>query len=94
MRFLVNQAVLPVPGSDEGIVLLEYWAQPQHGFRNLMRCRPDGSVVWRAELPDERDDAYVEVRWTAEGLQAGSWSGYQVLFDPDNGRIISLTFTK
>lgn len=85
---------LPVPGSDDCLVLLEYWARAQHGFQNLLRVRPDGAIVWRAELPDPRDDAYVGFRWIDQTLSAGSWSGYQVVLDPHTGRICSMSFTK
>ena len=86
--------VLPVPDSDDCLVLLLYDRGPATAFRNLLRCRPDGVVVWRAELPDRGADAYVGVRWMGEHLVAGSWSGFEVRLDPGTGRILEQTFTK
>ena len=60
------QTVLPVASSEDCIVLLRYgYGKGQEGgyhpFSNLIRCRPDGSVVWWAELPtNHRDETYTE----------------------------------
>lgn len=85
---------LAVPGSNDCLVLLEYWAQKQHGFENLLRIHPDGAIAWRAALPDPTDDAYVGMAWEDGVLVAGSWSGYKVTIDPSTGRILTRTFVK
>src|SRR5581483_6558759 len=86
--------VLTIPGSDDCLVLLEYWAERQHGFQNLLRVRADGSIRWRAELPDPTDDAYVGFEWDGRDLVAGSWSGFRVVLDPATGHIVSAIFVK
>ncbi len=86
--------VLTVPGSDDCLVLLEYWAERQHGFQNLLRVRADGSIRWRAELPDPTDDAYVGLEWDGCNLVAGSWSGFRVVLGPATGHIVSAIFVK
>jgi hypothetical protein len=86
--------VLPLQESDDCLVLLEYSSRSGYGLENLLRCRLDGSIVWRAEQPERAHDRYVGMRWTEEGLSAGSWSGYRVLLDTETGRIRSLEFTK
>jgi hypothetical protein len=89
------RSVLPVADASGCIVLLDYSRGPPGAFPNLIRCRPDGSVEWRAALPTTAgSDAYVRVSWDEGRLLANSWSGYQVVVDPDTGRITSSTFTK
>jgi hypothetical protein len=83
-----------LPGTEDGIVL---YRVPGAGMPipNLVRCRPDGSVVWRAEMPEKRDwNAYSEVRWVGGFLFAWAWNGrnydYEVLLKPDTGAIWTL----
>jgi hypothetical protein len=85
-----------VPESDDAIVLLDADTPgAPKSDRNLVRCRVDGSVVWRAELPDPSGpDAYTEVTWAKAGLLGNSWSCYLVRLDPMTGRILEKTFTK
>ncbi len=84
---------LSAPDSDDFLVLLRYDRGPKT-FQNLLRIRPDGSVVWQAELPDRIFDTYVGMEWSDGRLTAGSWSGFEVVLDPDTGRILSQKFTK
>lgn len=86
--------VLPISDSEDCLVLLEFWERSQYAFQNLLRVRPNGSIVWRAELPDRGADSYVGVEWTTGELTAGSWSGFEVVLNPNTGRIISKKFTK
>jgi hypothetical protein len=82
--------------ADDGLALYHYY-RPDHPygeFRNLVRVRPDGSIVWRAELPGS-DDKYVNAKLAAEGrLSAYSYRGYEVEIDLDTGRIVSKRFSK
>src|ERR1051326_491873 len=76
-------AIIPVSNIEDCIVLLDYYFHSKSDKRslgNLVRCRPDGSVAWRAELP-ETFDSYVNMAWTDQGLLATSWSGHNVLLD-------------
>jgi len=88
--------LMPLPDSEDCIALLDPDAGPIHdAFRNLVRCRPDGTVVWRADLPDwGMADGYVEMTWVDDGLAAHSWSGYWARINPETGAIMSVTFTK
>lgn len=85
---------LSIPGEEDCLVLSEYWTKSDRPFRNLMQCRPDGSVVWRAELPDRGVDVYVAMDWNDNRLLATSWSGWEVVVDVKTGAIVSTTFTK
>src|SRR5580693_9184731 len=72
--------VLSIPGTNDVIVLCNADERRERGpFRNLLRVAPDGSVVWRADLPGETgDDAYVAVRWVGGKLVANTWSAHRV----------------
>lgn len=84
-----------IPNSGDGIVLYHYY-RPDHpygGFENLVRVRSDGSVVWRAELP-ESDDKYVNANLHEGRLFSYSYGGYDAEISLENGRIISKQFSK
>lgn len=81
--------------ADDGLALYHYY-RPDHpygGFQNLVRVRPDGSIVWRAELPGN-DDKYVNAKLIEGRLSAHSYGGYDVDIDVDTGRIIDRQFSK
>ncbi len=87
-------AIVPLPNSDDAIVLLDYMAGPKN-FANLFRITPDGRVVWRAAPPESStSDAYVEVRWRGDTFLANSWSGYLVQIDLETGKPSSSEFVK
>lgn len=84
-----------IRSSDDGVALYHYY-RPDHpygGFENLVRVRPDGSIVWRAELP-ESDDKYVNAILREGRLFSRSYGGYEVEISLDNGKIVSKRFTK
>lgn len=86
--------VLPVAGSDDAIVLVDYDGGPRR-FKNLLRINPRGEPVWIADLPvPSETDAYVQVQWDELGLTANSWSGYWVVLDPGSGKIEHVEFVK
>jgi len=81
--------------AEDGLALYHYY-RPDHpygGFQNLVRVAPDGSIVWRAELP-ERDDKYVNANLVGGRVSAYSWSGFDVEIDVDTGMIVSKRFSK
>jgi hypothetical protein len=85
-----------VPGSDDGIVLYEYYRPERtYGcFDNLVRVRPFGSVLWRAELPSNETDSYTAAEISEGALSAYSWSCYRVRIDLETGRITERVFSK
>lgn len=84
-----------VPGSDYGIVLYEnYRPEKTYGsFDNLVRVRPFGSIVWRAQLP-ATGDVYTAAEISQGALSAFSCGCYRVRVDFDTGRITEKAFTK
>jgi hypothetical protein len=92
--------VLFVPGSDDGIVLLDCDARPAdvepwHPFPNILRLSPEGDVKWRCSLlPQETAwTCYLSVAWDGDRLVATAPS-HAVTLDPLSGSILESTFTK
>jgi len=87
--------VLPLSSSEDCIALLRWWPGPGRDFPNVLRCRPDGSVVWRAPVarPGHRD-CYSDISWTGGGLHAFAISGFSVALDEATGAILSRSFAK
>src|SRR5437899_1726494 len=84
---------LPVPSSDDRIVLLNPdLGHPHQPFHNLLRLDGRGKLVWQADLPAsaaiDRHDGYVEIRWEGVNIAANTWSGWWVLIDPGTGKIL------
>lgn len=76
---------LRVPNSDHKIVMLNYTT----AFRNILRCKPDGSIKWQVELPTSTNDVYTDVAWKDGQLTAFSRSCISVVLDVETGKIIS-----
>jgi hypothetical protein len=82
------QNILSIQNSSDKIVLLDY----HYHFKNLLRCHLDGSLVWLADLPTTSDDVYQSIGWSKHGLEAFSWSCFNVILDVETGKIISSFF--
>ena len=96
----VVRSVLPVPDSDDAIVLLDSEQRPAgveswHPFNNILRITKSGDVRWRSELvPQETAfKAYLQVMWLDKILIALAAS-YECELDPETGRLLRSTFTK
>lgn len=89
---------LPLPGTDEAIVLLDRDLRPRPVlYQNVLRVGPRGEVRWRAALPTPQDDAadfYVSIHLEGRRAGATSWSGYRVVLDRDTGAALRSTFVK
>lgn len=86
---------IPMRNTDDGIALYHYY-RPDHPygpFQNLVRVRPDGSIMWRAELPGT-DDKYVGAKLVEGRLSAYSYGGYDAEINVETGRIIAKRFSK
>lgn len=98
---LVSQ-VLHQPNMDYCIVLLAindgprfYPNGPRKFYKNLVRCQPDGSIIWRADLPGSQLDIYSEARWGEEGqIIAYSVKGFSVTINIENGKVLFAVFVK
>jgi hypothetical protein len=86
-------AAMPINDNSKCVILLDPTANKEPRFENLLCVARDGSVVWRAELP-ESDGAVVSFKITEAGLFANTWSGYYVQINGSNGKIIEREFVK
>lgn len=87
--------VLPIPGEAGCIVLRVLDKDYRNQLSNLFRLTTLGDIAWVARLPGMiGKDAYVDVKFTSDGLEANTWSGMWVLIDLSNGNILKSSFTK
>jgi len=77
-------SVLPIKNSEDKIVMLKY----TESFNNVLRCKPDGTISWQAELPTASNDVYTNVEWKDDYLMAFSRSCMTVKLDEKTGRIL------
>jgi hypothetical protein len=88
-----------IPGSVDRIVVLNCDDRPSdveewHPFPNVVSVKPNGDVVWTAELPaGETLKSYTAARWDGGQLVAHSWS-YRCTLDAASGRLLSVESTK
>ncbi len=77
-----------VPGSDDRIVVTEYW-DFRGPWPNLFRLRPDGTEIWAASPPGG-PEAYVSVEGAGGEVIARSRYGLRVRIDLDTGDPVSV----
>lgn len=77
-------SVLSIRNSQDKIVMLKF-AKP---FNNVIRCTPDGTVIWQAELPTASNDVYTNIEWKDNHLLAFSRSCLTVKIDEKTGGIL------
>ena len=76
--------LLSILDSDDRIIMLKY----TEDFQNILRCQPDGTVLWQAELPTP-DDVYAKMIWKGNELVASCRSRVSVILDIETGAILS-----
>jgi hypothetical protein len=85
--------LLPVPGTQDVILLIEADRNVLGDQQTLFRCRGDGSMAWAAELPSG-GGAYVSAALTESEVKANTWDAHFVVLDLEHGRIQSVEFVK
>lgn len=90
---ILNQAVIDawtLPGTDDGVVLLDRMDASRTGSSGLVRVRNDGSVVWQAERAGPTNaDCYVSMCVPDCSLVAWTWGCRFVELDPETGLIVN-----
>ena len=79
---------IEVPGSEDRIVVTEYW-DFRGRWPNLFRLRPDGKEVWEA-MPPSGPDAYTSAEVLRGEVIARSHYGLRMRIDPDTGDPLSV----
>ena len=85
--------VLPLATGDGCLVLLDSSATKKPTFENLFKVGPDGSIDWRARLPDSHD-AFVGMIDRGDHIEARTWNGLRVEIDLENGQTRNARFVK
>lgn len=86
-------AVQPVGDGSKCIVLLDMPAKKEPNFGNLLCLNRDGSLEWKAELP-ETNDAFVSLQMIEGVLSANTWNGFHVTLNPATGKSMQWKFVK
>lgn len=76
--------LLSMHNNDDRIIMLKY----TEDFQNILRCQPDGTVLWQAELPTS-DDVYANMTWKDNKLIATCRSHTSVVLDAETGKILN-----
>ena len=94
-------SAVSLPGTDDAVVILSATGlrKPLRELKtwpNLVRVRPDGTVVWRtsADPNSTEGDAWTSVRIEGVTLYGSTWSCHVCQIDPESGSVLSKVFTK
>jgi len=80
---------------DCRVALLDWCASKEHRFENLICFNGDGSLRWKAALPENSGhDCFVEIALDEGQIRANSMSCFAVWFDLSTGRAVKTVFTK
>jgi len=91
-----HRLLAELPMDDNGTVALYDCGESKSGnFRNLVRLRRTGGLVWTAALPQHGvNDCFTAVTWDGPLLRANTFSGYAVWLDPESGEHVRSIFVK
>ena len=85
--------ILPLVNEDGCLVLLDGAYAKKPTFENLLRIGTNGSVVWRAQLPQPHD-SFTEIIAVGDRIEAQTWKGLRVEIDLATGRTKNPRFVK
>ena len=80
---------------DFRVVLFDWSSNKEHRFENLVCFNGDGSLRWKAALPENSGpDCFVGIALENGQLRANTWSCFAIWLEPLTGRALKMTFTK
>ena len=80
---------------DCNVVLFDWSSNKQHRFENLACFNADGSLRWRAALPQNSgSDCFVGIAFDDGQLRANTMSCFAIWLDLQTGRAVKTVFTK
>jgi len=95
------ELAIPVPTSDDCIVLLNWKRAKSQSVKNLLRCGPDGKIKWevsspKKELPDvdRSNDVYDLININKSMIEANSLLSFLDYIDLESGNILHSSFLK
>lgn len=102
IKDLEIDTVLPISGTDDCIVLLDWRQAESVKTGNLIRCGPQGQIQWEVgELPKNvfgvkrpEREVYTSPKIEKNKIIAYALSGFIETIDINTGKIIDSKFTK
>jgi len=96
LRVLMNeQILLSLDFPDCRVVLLDWCSSNEHRLENLICYNSDGSLRWKAALPENSGhDCFVEIALDNGQLRTNTMSCFALWLDPSTGRAVKTVFTK
>lgn len=86
------KASIPIAGSDDRIVLLNWSADDTPRLRNVVRIDAAGRVIWSADLPGSAShDCFVSLRRDGERVVARTYTGLETCLNDGGGVEMSRT---
>src|SRR4051812_21330023 len=74
---------------DGKAVVFDWSANKQYRYENLVCFNDDGSVRWRAGLPENSGpDYFVGIALDQGHIRANTWSCYALWLDPSTGAVL------
>ncbi len=96
--------VLPIEGSNDCIVLLEWLKSGLENQKNLIRLDPYGNIVWEVGNPPKgfvyglergiETESYTQIMYENYQLIASSYSGFADYINVETGQIYKSEFVK
>lgn len=96
--------VLPIEGSNDCIVLLEWLKSGLENQKNLIRLEPFGNIVWEVGDPPKEvfaglergqdSESYTQIMIEKSNLIASSYSGFADYINIGTGHVIKSEFVK
>ena len=95
-RQLMDEQILQsIDFPDGRIVLLDWSSSKEHRFENLICFNGDGSLRWKAALPENSgNDCFVEIAFDNGQLRTNTMSCFALWLDPSTGSAVKTVFTK
>lgn len=87
--------ILSTQGNDAIIVYNGYYHfESSFGKGNIAKVSLKGEIIWRAELPSEKDIYSNPPYYNKNELYSNSWEGFLCKISEEDGSIIDKQFTK
>jgi hypothetical protein len=94
--------VLTIQGTDDCIILLDYYQADALQTKNLVRCGPKGNIIWESGFPSvtlyrikrTNHEVYVFVEFEDTLIVGTSASGFLDYIEIDTGNVIKSVFVK
>lgn len=80
--------------SNDAVVTHKIVFESGMAYNNLIRCTPDGDIVWIAGQHGVIPDGYGGAYYQGDSLFTQTYEGFTCQIDENNGNIISTEYTR